>query len=96
MTRADLPSVTDRYSQADIDAYYEAGLWRRETLFDVVDDLAERRPDDVFATDGTTALTFGELREPGQPPCDIELALRTVVVDSFDQDAQHVFLLGRE
>lgn len=63
MTRADLPSVTDRYSQADIDAYYKAGLWRRETLFDVVDDLAERRPDDVFATDGTTALTFGELRE---------------------------------
>jgi acyl-CoA synthetase (AMP-forming)/AMP-acid ligase II len=58
-----LPKVTDRYSSEEMALYYKAGYWAEQTLIDLVDDWAARRCDEVFATDATTALTFGQLHE---------------------------------
>jgi acyl-coenzyme A synthetase/AMP-(fatty) acid ligase len=56
-------TVHDRYSDADIAGFYEAGLWRPETFPEVVDQQAERHPDKVLVTDGTATLTYRELRD---------------------------------
>ncbi|HXP55794.1 MAG TPA: AMP-binding protein [Streptosporangiaceae bacterium] len=56
-------TVHDRYSDADITGFYEAGLWRPETFPDVADQQAERHPDKVLVTDGTVTLTYRELRD---------------------------------
>src|SRR6201996_69544 len=55
--------VHDRYSEADIARFYEAGLWRPETFPEVVDQQAQERPDKIFVTDGTSTLTYRELRD---------------------------------
>jgi cyclohexanecarboxylate-CoA ligase len=59
----ELPKVTDRYSAEEIEGFYKAGYWSDQTLIDLVDHWAAQRPGEVFATDGTTSLTFGDLRE---------------------------------
>jgi acyl-CoA synthetase (AMP-forming)/AMP-acid ligase II len=59
-------TVRDRYSDADIARFYEAGLWRPETFPELVDQQAEHRPDKVFVTDGTATLTYRELRDSAQ------------------------------
>jgi acyl-CoA synthetase len=41
--------------------YYEAGLWRAETLYMLLCDHAARRPDDFALRDGTTRLTWRAL-----------------------------------
>jgi cyclohexanecarboxylate-CoA ligase len=56
-------TVRDRYSDADIARFYEAGLWRPETFPDVADQQAERHPDKALVTDGTVTLTYRELRD---------------------------------
>jgi acyl-CoA synthetase (AMP-forming)/AMP-acid ligase II len=56
-------TVHDRYSDADIASFYAAGLWRPETFFEAADQQANRQPDKVLVTDGTTSLTYGELRD---------------------------------
>ncbi|HEX3751955.1 MAG TPA: AMP-binding protein [Streptosporangiaceae bacterium] len=56
-------TVHDRYSEADIARFYEAGLWRPETFPELADQQAELRPDKVFVTDGTATLTYRELRD---------------------------------
>jgi acyl-CoA synthetase (AMP-forming)/AMP-acid ligase II len=56
-------TVHDRYSDADIAGFYQAGLWRPETFPEVVDQQAERQPDKVLVTDGTATLTYRELRD---------------------------------
>jgi acyl-coenzyme A synthetase/AMP-(fatty) acid ligase len=56
-------TVGDRYSDADIATFYETGRWRHETFFEVVEQQAARQPDKVFITDGTTSLTYRELRD---------------------------------
>jgi acyl-CoA synthetase (AMP-forming)/AMP-acid ligase II len=56
-------TVHDRYSDADIAGFYEAGLWQPETFPDVADLQAERHPDKVLVTDGTATLTYRELRD---------------------------------
>jgi acyl-CoA synthetase (AMP-forming)/AMP-acid ligase II len=58
-----LPKVTQRYSVEEIEAFYKAGYWSEQTLLDLVEHWAAERPDEVFATDGTTSLTFADLRE---------------------------------
>ena len=58
-----LPKITNRYDEETIRGFYEAGHWREQTLIDVVEAWAARRPDDVFVSDSTTSLTFAELRE---------------------------------
>ncbi|MDA1097919.1 MAG: AMP-binding protein [Proteobacteria bacterium] len=59
----DLPSIADCYTTEEIRSFYEAGYWTGQTLIDVVDHWASKRPDDVFVTDGSAALTFAELRD---------------------------------
>ncbi len=56
-------TVHDRYSEADIAGFYEAGLWRPDTFPELVDQQAERQPDKVLVTDGTATLTYRELRD---------------------------------
>jgi acyl-coenzyme A synthetase/AMP-(fatty) acid ligase len=56
-------TVRDRYSEADIASFYADGLWRPETFFEVAGQQADRQPDKVFVTDGTTSLTFSELHD---------------------------------
>ncbi|MEQ9642142.1 MAG: AMP-binding protein [Alphaproteobacteria bacterium] len=63
MTGMELPSVGNRYSADEIKSFYAAGYWTERTLINLVEYWAEKAPDEVFATDSTTALTFGELRE---------------------------------
>ena len=58
-----LLTVGDRYTDAESARFYASGHWRSETLIDVVDARAAERPDTVFATDATTSLTFGALRD---------------------------------
>jgi acyl-CoA synthetase len=41
--------------------YYEAGLWRPETLYTLLRDHAARRPDDFALRDGTRRLTWRAL-----------------------------------
>lgn len=54
---------TDRYSADDIRRYRDAGIWSKETYFDLLTAQVEQRPDKVFATDGTRALTYRELHD---------------------------------
>ena len=42
--------------------YYEAGLWRDETLYALLERHAAERPDDFALRDGATRLTWSELR----------------------------------
>jgi acyl-coenzyme A synthetase/AMP-(fatty) acid ligase len=56
-------TVHDRYSEADIASFYAAGLWRPETFFEVAGQQADRHPDKVLVTDGTTSLTYRELAD---------------------------------
>ena len=63
-------TVHDRYSEEEINRYYEQGLWQDYTLFAAVREQAEAQPDKVFGTDSTTSVTFAELRDRG-----LELAL---------------------
>jgi cyclohexanecarboxylate-CoA ligase len=70
-------TVRDRYSEADIARFYAGGLWRPETFFEVAEQQAQRQPDKVFVTDGTTSLTYRELR-------DSALALATGLAEVSD------------
>lgn len=54
-------SVHDRWSDRDIDRYYAEGQWERATFSDHATRQAAAHPDKVFATDGTSTLTYGEL-----------------------------------
>ena len=62
MTRV-LPKISDRYGADKIKSFYEGGYWTNQTLLDLVDHWAGERPDDIFVTDGTSALTFAQLCE---------------------------------
>ncbi|MDP6345796.1 MAG: AMP-binding protein, partial [Alphaproteobacteria bacterium] len=59
----DLPRISDRYSAEDIESFYQTGYWTTQTLIDMVDDWASKRPSDIFVTDASTALAFAELRD---------------------------------
>lgn len=50
-----------RYTSEQIEAYYADGQWTDENFTDILRAQAEARPDKVFVTDGTFALTFSEL-----------------------------------
>lgn len=60
-----MTTVRERYSAGEIEAFYAAGFWREEGLFDLVETHALARGEKVFATDGTTSLTYAELRDRG-------------------------------
>ncbi len=56
-------TVHDRYSDAEIERFYQQGLWAGDTLFSLLENQAATRGDKVFGTDSTTSFTFGQLRE---------------------------------
>ncbi len=56
-------TVRDRYREADIARYYEQGLWTDDTLFGLLEQQVQERPDKVFGTDSTTSVTFTEIRD---------------------------------
>lgn len=58
-----LATVHDRYSDDEIARYYDEGLWAQDTLFGIVEAQAAVRPEKVFGTDATTAVTYAELRD---------------------------------
>jgi cyclohexanecarboxylate-CoA ligase len=58
-----LATVHDRYSDEEIARFYEQGLWRRETFFEVLEAQIAVRGDKVFGTDSTTSTTFREIRD---------------------------------
>lgn len=62
-----LPTATvqDRYTDEDVKRFYEAGFWQDANLFDLVQAQAQARPDKIFVSDGTTNLTFRDLRDQG-------------------------------
>ena len=59
-------TIRDRYSDEDIRAFYAAGFWRDEGLFDLVETQARAYGEKVFATDATTSLTYTDLHERGE------------------------------
>jgi cyclohexanecarboxylate-CoA ligase len=75
-------TVHDRYSEADIARFYEAGLWRPETFPELVDQQAGLRPDKVFVTDGTATLTYRELRDSA---LSLATGLRRMGIGSGDR-----------
>lgn len=54
---------TDHYTPEDVRAYRAAGLWTDETMFDLLRQQAQQRPDKVFATDGMRSLTYREMHD---------------------------------
>ncbi len=56
-------TVHDRYSDAEIAAYYESGIWEETTLLGMVAQQAQTQPDKVFVFDSTTSLTYSQLHE---------------------------------
>ena len=94
----ELPKVTDRYSAEEIEGFYKAGYWRDQTLIDLVDHWAAQRPGEVFATDGTTSLTFGDLRERAYRVLAVHrlhaadtLQLAAALVATNDRPGGHTF-----
>jgi cyclohexanecarboxylate-CoA ligase len=56
-------TVRDRYGDEEITRNYQQGLWAGDTLFSLLEEQVDARPDKVFCTDSTTALTFTDLRD---------------------------------
>ncbi|MDH6284985.1 AMP-binding protein [Prescottella agglutinans] len=57
-------SVTDRYSDEQIDEFYSTGQWHRDTFFDMLEAQVAERGDRLFLTDDTGGeLTFRQLRD---------------------------------
>ncbi|MBY8857321.1 AMP-binding protein [Nocardia sp. CA2R105] len=55
-----------RYTQAQIEQFYARGQWADVNFTELLRSRAETNPDKVFLTDGTHALTFGQLYEQSQ------------------------------
>jgi cyclohexanecarboxylate-CoA ligase len=58
-----LPTVTARYSAAEIDGFYAAGLWQHTSVSDLLDAQAQGQPDKTFVFDSTNGYTYRELRD---------------------------------
>ncbi|MCW2715692.1 MAG: o-succinylbenzoate--CoA ligase [Frankiales bacterium] len=58
-----MATTLGRYSQQEIDSYYQDGHWQKGNLADLIELQAEKRPDKVFCFDDTTSMTYGEMRE---------------------------------
>ncbi|MFR9805997.1 AMP-binding protein [Pseudonocardia sp. RS010] len=64
----EIPTVSDRYSAAEVQEYYDSGCWSTETFGDLITRQAEDGPDKTFITDGTAAFTYADL-------CDLSARL---------------------
>lgn len=59
----EIPTVSDRYSAADIESYYGSGLWTSELFGDLLSRAAGERGGKTFVTDGETSMTYREVYE---------------------------------
>jgi acyl-coenzyme A synthetase/AMP-(fatty) acid ligase len=80
-------SVSDRYSDEEVRAYYDAGFWRRDTLFDNLAEQAEVRPDKVLLFDSTQSYSYVELRDQG---LRLAVGLRRLGVQPGDRVAVQI------
>jgi cyclohexanecarboxylate-CoA ligase len=60
---AGLKTVRDRYTEAEISAYYEAGFWQPTSFSSVLADRAATQGEDVFVFDSTTSVTYAAMHE---------------------------------
>jgi len=59
----EIPTVSDRYSAAEVQEYYESGCWSPTTLPELIDNQARTRGDKTFITDGEISYTYAQLRD---------------------------------
>jgi cyclohexanecarboxylate-CoA ligase len=60
---APLKTVHDRYTDAEIASYYDAGFWQPTSFNALVAAQAAERPDEPFVFDSTTSCTYAEFRD---------------------------------
>lgn len=79
-----LPTATvqDRYTEDEVDRFYQAGLWQKSNLFDLVRAQAQSRPDKVFVSDGAKTLTYQELHDQA---AHLALGLRQIGINQGDR-----------
>jgi acyl-CoA synthetase (AMP-forming)/AMP-acid ligase II len=58
-----LPTIHERYSDAQIAGFYDAGYWQRTGVFDLVEAQAAAQPDKTFVFDSTRGYTYRQLRD---------------------------------
>jgi cyclohexanecarboxylate-CoA ligase len=56
-------TVRDRYSDADIDAFYAAGHWQSESFYALIKGRASTDGDRRFCFDSVTGYTYGQFHE---------------------------------
>lgn len=59
----EIPTVSDRYSAAEVQGYYDSGCWSSETFGELLTCQAAAWGDKTFVTDGTTTFSYAELRD---------------------------------
>ena len=77
-----MPSVADRYDDEKVRSFYDSGVWRPEVHSDLLDAWCLRQPQKVAVSDGTSELTYAELR--GQS-YRLGAALRRMGVEAGDR-----------
>src|SRR5699024_6724410 len=58
-----VPTLEERYSAEQRQAFYDSGVWLKESFYAQVVSWAEKQPDKVYAFDSTTSLTYAQLQE---------------------------------
>lgn len=58
-----ITTLRDRYTEAEIEAYVNAGFWNPESFYQLAARQADERPDQTFVFDNSTSLTFAQFRE---------------------------------
>ncbi|MCE0761966.1 AMP-binding protein [Pseudonocardia kujensis] len=59
----EIPTVSDRYSAAEVQGYYDSGCWTTETFAQLITRQAEVWGDKTFVTDGSTSYRYAEVRD---------------------------------
>jgi non-ribosomal peptide synthetase component E (peptide arylation enzyme) len=86
MTPPDV-TVRDRYTDAEIDRYYDSGFWQPAALYDDVCAQAELYPDKPMLFDSTHSYTYAELRDQG---LRLAVGLRRMGVQPGDRVAVQI------
>ncbi len=82
MTTQSFATVADRYTEAQVKEYYDAGYWRHESFYEDVAAQAALRHDKVFIFDTTTSYTFAQLRDDA---LRLAAGLRRLGIDRGDR-----------
>ena len=80
-------SLSDRYSAEEARSFYDAGFWRRDTLYEDLVGQAAERPDKTLLFDSTQAYTYAELRDQA---LRLAVGLRRLGVQPGDRVAVQV------